>query len=181
MISAGLRPPSQISFHESFRFDGEDYYSIVDLPIRVTNSIPEDTELAGSQVRPRCDLRNNPLIPFEDRNAAIRVPSSQPYLGDSSNGSGGGGGSDTSNDSASSGNDVNNDSNDDTNTDSGNGNDSNDNDGVGGGNGGVLDPGRPGAGTLQPDSFEEGVAASVQLLSPLCLLSLVGCTILLSW
>jgi hypothetical protein len=72
---------SQISFHEAFRINGTEFYTITDLPIRVTNSIPEDTELAGSQVRPRCGLRNNPLLPFQDRDISIRPPPSQPYSG----------------------------------------------------------------------------------------------------
>lgn len=71
----------QISFHEAFRINGTDFYTITDLSIRVTNSIPETTDLAGSQVRPRCGLRNNPLIPFATRDASIRAPPSQPYTG----------------------------------------------------------------------------------------------------
>ena len=156
----------------------------MDLPIRVTNSIPEDTRLAGSRVRSRCDLRNNPLIPFEERNAAIRAPASQPYLGDSFNGSngGGGGGQTNNNGGGGSGNDVNNDSNDGANSGSGNViNNDNNNGATNGGNRGVLDPGAVGSGSLGPDPFQGGAAASVQVLSLSCVLSLVSCTVWLSW
>lgn len=136
----------QISFHESFRIDGTDYYTIVDLPIRVTNSIPEDTELAGSQVRPRCDLRNNPLIPFNERNEAIRAPPSQPYLGGDFDGSNQGSNS------------------------NGNSNDS----GNGGSDGGVLDPGSPGSGSLGVDPLkDEGSAKSTHRSSFLSLGSML--------
>lgn len=104
----------------------------------MTNSIPEDTELAGSQIRPRCDLRNNPLLPFEDRNEAIRAPPSQPYLGDSFDGNNAGGNA--------------------------NGNGDGDGDL---GNSGVLDPGAPGSGSLGGvNSFgQEGSANSVYVMS----------------
>lgn len=150
-LDGTARGPYNISFHEAFRLDGEDFYTIVDLPIRVTNSIPEDTELAGSQVRPRCDLRNNPLIPFDDRNRAIKAPASQPYLGDSFDGSNeGDGGS------------------------SNNGHGGNGNDGSNNGGNGVLDPGAPGSGSLGSDPFSGG-AISLNSRSFPFVAALVSC------
>ncbi|KAH6697377.1 hypothetical protein F5X68DRAFT_4234 [Plectosphaerella plurivora] len=49
-----------ISIRQNFRLNDEDHYTIFDLPIMVTNSIPE----SGS--RPSCDELNNPLISYED-------------------------------------------------------------------------------------------------------------------
>ncbi|TVY91386.1 hypothetical protein LAWI1_G004673 [Lachnellula willkommii] len=46
----------QISIRQNFRLNGTDQYTIFDLPIHVTNSIPEEG------IRPSCDALNNPLI-----------------------------------------------------------------------------------------------------------------------
>ncbi|KAK4105538.1 WD40 repeat-like protein [Parathielavia hyrcaniae] len=50
-------PPSlQVSIRQSFRLNGQDYYTVFDLPISVTNSIP------ASDGRPSCDALDNPLL-----------------------------------------------------------------------------------------------------------------------
>ncbi|CAG8089490.1 unnamed protein product [Penicillium nalgiovense] len=45
-----------ISMHQSFRWNGTDYYTVFDLPISVTNSIPENDD------RIDCDLLENKLL-----------------------------------------------------------------------------------------------------------------------
>ncbi|KAF6803411.1 hypothetical protein CPLU01_00703 [Colletotrichum plurivorum] len=45
-----------ISIRQNFRLNGEDHYTIFDVPISVTNSIPE------KDGRPSCDALNNPLL-----------------------------------------------------------------------------------------------------------------------
>ncbi|PQE27439.1 short-chain dehydrogenase protein [Rutstroemia sp. NJR-2017a BVV2] len=47
-----------ISIRQNFRLNGTDKYTIFDLPIQVTNSIPEQSD------RPSCDSLNNELIPW---------------------------------------------------------------------------------------------------------------------
>jgi hypothetical protein len=65
--------------HQSFRLNGSDYYTIFDLPIQVTNSIPD------SGMRPTCDSLNNKLLPANQTNATgpptilpYSVPKNQP-------------------------------------------------------------------------------------------------------
>jgi len=48
-----------ISIRQNFRLNGSDAYTIFDLPIKVTNSIPEESN------RPSCDVLNNPLLSQE--------------------------------------------------------------------------------------------------------------------
>ncbi len=49
-----------VSIRQSFRLNGKDHYTIFDLPISVTNSIPE------SENRTSCDALNNPLLTPEE-------------------------------------------------------------------------------------------------------------------
>ncbi|KIX02144.1 uncharacterized protein Z518_08083 [Rhinocladiella mackenziei CBS 650.93] len=70
-----------VSIHQSFRINGTGYYTIFNLPIEVTNSIPNDTQLSASKTRPLCALRNNPLQNQTSQDASASTPSSQPYLG----------------------------------------------------------------------------------------------------
>ncbi|KAK3300427.1 uncharacterized protein B0H64DRAFT_369684 [Chaetomium fimeti] len=49
-----------VSIRQSFRLNGEDYYTVFDLPIAVTNSIP------ASDNRPSCAALNNPLLSPEE-------------------------------------------------------------------------------------------------------------------
>ncbi|KAL5614615.1 hypothetical protein BROUX41_004714 [Berkeleyomyces rouxiae] len=46
-----------ISIHQNFRLNNQDHYTVFDLPISVTNSIPENP------MRPFCDAINNALLP----------------------------------------------------------------------------------------------------------------------
>lgn len=50
----------QISIRQYFRLNGKDHYTVFDLPISVTNSIPADPS------RPSCDSINNPLLPPDE-------------------------------------------------------------------------------------------------------------------
>ncbi|WZH40014.1 Wd40 repeat protein [Fusarium acuminatum] len=49
-----------ISIRQNFRLNGDDYYTIFDVPISVTNSIPEDDD------RPSCDELSNELLSPEE-------------------------------------------------------------------------------------------------------------------
>lgn len=53
----------QISIRQNFRLNGEDHYTIFDVPISVTNKI----EFTGGN--PPCDSVNNPLLTPEEINA----------------------------------------------------------------------------------------------------------------
>ncbi|KIW65544.1 hypothetical protein PV04_07798 [Phialophora macrospora] len=70
-----------ISIHQSFRINGTGYYTIFNLPIQVTNSIPQLTQLASIGTRPLCSLRQNPLQNQTAQDASTSSPESQPYLG----------------------------------------------------------------------------------------------------
>ncbi|KAK4031663.1 hypothetical protein C8A01DRAFT_21160 [Parachaetomium inaequale] len=49
-----------VSIRQSFRLNGTDHYTIFDLPISVTNSIP------ASENRPSCDSLSNPMLTPEE-------------------------------------------------------------------------------------------------------------------
>lgn len=49
----------QVSIHQNFRLNGTEQYTIFDLPIQVTNSIPEGAN------RSSCDSLDNPLLSEE--------------------------------------------------------------------------------------------------------------------
>ncbi|RBR20806.1 uncharacterized protein FIESC28_05159 [Fusarium coffeatum] len=49
-----------ISIRQRFRYQGDDYYTIFDVPISVNNSIPESDD------RPSCDQLSNELLSPED-------------------------------------------------------------------------------------------------------------------
>jgi len=53
-----------ISIRQSFRLNGEDHYTIFDLPISVTNSIPANDK------RPSCDALNNPMLTPDEIHAS---------------------------------------------------------------------------------------------------------------
>ena len=65
--------------HQSFRLNGTNYYTIFDLPIEVTNTIPEIS--ADGPLRPACYLRNNPLLSPAQQNSSTTSLPYQPYLG----------------------------------------------------------------------------------------------------
>jgi hypothetical protein len=52
----------QISIRQNFRLNGEDHYTIFDVPISVTNKINTDV------TRPSCDSLNNPMLTPEQIN-----------------------------------------------------------------------------------------------------------------
>jgi hypothetical protein len=81
---------NQISIHQSFRLNGTQYYTIFDLPIEVTNSIPRDTQQSSSKARPFCTLRNNPLLSPAQTNSSVTTLPYQPYLGGNASVSGSG-------------------------------------------------------------------------------------------
>ncbi len=71
----------QISIHQQFRINGTAYSTIFNLPIQVTNSIPQLTQLATIGTRPLCSLRQNPLQNQTAQMASVYNPAFQPYLG----------------------------------------------------------------------------------------------------
>jgi hypothetical protein len=58
---------AQISIRQNFRLNGKDYYTIFDLPISVTNSIPKNDS------RPSCDALNNPMLTPEEIRASANT------------------------------------------------------------------------------------------------------------
>ncbi|OAP63234.1 hypothetical protein AYL99_02461 [Fonsecaea erecta] len=79
--ASSIRGSYNVSIHQSFRINGTGYYTIFNLPIQVTNSIPNATQLATSGTRPTCVLRQNSLQNQTSQDASVSPPSSQPYLG----------------------------------------------------------------------------------------------------
>jgi hypothetical protein len=76
-----------ISIHQSYRLNNSDYYTIFDLPINVSNSIPLNTS-AGQQAGPvssggrvSCDALENPLLDYDAMMKSTKTPATQPYLG----------------------------------------------------------------------------------------------------
>lgn len=51
---------TQISIRQNFRYNGDDHYTIFDVPISVNNSIPEDSG------RPSCDELSNEILSPEE-------------------------------------------------------------------------------------------------------------------
>jgi hypothetical protein len=49
--SGSDRGDYNISMHQSFRWNGTDYYTVFDLPIAITNSIPKSSALSESTAR----------------------------------------------------------------------------------------------------------------------------------
>ncbi|KAF4975903.1 hypothetical protein FZEAL_7376 [Fusarium zealandicum] len=49
-----------ISIRQNFRLNGDNHYTIFDVPISVTNSIGEDDD------RPSCDALSNKIIPYQE-------------------------------------------------------------------------------------------------------------------
>ncbi|KAJ5148671.1 hypothetical protein N7448_000249 [Penicillium atrosanguineum] len=87
--SGSDRGDYNISMHQSFRWNGTDYYTVFDLPIAVTNSIPKSSERVG------CALLENKLLRESAIDESFDTLPGQPWV-DSGVG--------TSSDSSSSGN-----------------------------------------------------------------------------
>ncbi|KAH0848402.1 hypothetical protein AYO21_05097 [Fonsecaea monophora] len=79
--ASSARGSYNVSIHQSFRLNGTAYYTIFNLPIQVTNSIPNTTHLASRGTRPSCALRENVLQNQTSQDASVSLPPSQPYLG----------------------------------------------------------------------------------------------------
>lgn len=62
--AGSARGAYNISIRQNFRLNNVNHYTVFDLPISVTNSIPVDI------LRPSCDSVNNPLLPPEQIDAA---------------------------------------------------------------------------------------------------------------
>lgn len=71
-----------ISIRQNFRLNGTDEYTIFDLPIQVTNSIPAESN------RPSCDALNNPLLSEEALNASANAFTRIPGTGIETDGNG---------------------------------------------------------------------------------------------
>ncbi|KAJ5165044.1 Mannosyltransferase 1 CMT1 [Penicillium coprophilum] len=63
-----------ISMHQSFRWNGTDYYTVFDLPISVTNSIPKDDD------RVDCDLLENKLLSAAEIGESSDTLPGQPWV-----------------------------------------------------------------------------------------------------
>ncbi|KAJ5089195.1 hypothetical protein N7532_007879 [Penicillium argentinense] len=63
-----------VSMHQSFRWNGTDYYTVFDLPIAVTNSIPESSERMDCAA-----LENELLTATEVKDSSDTLPS-QPWV-----------------------------------------------------------------------------------------------------
>ncbi|KIW83885.1 hypothetical protein Z517_03131 [Fonsecaea pedrosoi CBS 271.37] len=79
--ASSARGSYNVSIHQSFRLNGTAYYTIFNLPIQVTNSIPNTTQLTSRGTRPSCALRENVLQNQTSQDASVSLPPSQPYLG----------------------------------------------------------------------------------------------------
>lgn len=93
----------QISVHQSFLWNGTDYYTIFDLPISTTNSIPLSPAFSSSApgsttasniatARPGCAALNNPLLSAASLAQSVDAPTVQPWIGGGGVGAGGGSG-----------------------------------------------------------------------------------------
>ncbi|KAL2220369.1 hypothetical protein M432DRAFT_589687 [Thermoascus aurantiacus ATCC 26904] len=74
--SNSARGDYNISIHQSFRWNGTEYYTVFDLPVSVTNSIPESDD------RVECPLLENVLLPPDVVAESVDTLPAQPFLGD---------------------------------------------------------------------------------------------------
>jgi hypothetical protein len=82
-----------ISIHQSYRLNGTNYYTIFDLPINVSNSIPlnASSQQNGNNPAPgprdanggrsSCSSLDNPLLDYNKMMQGTKIPSTQPYIG----------------------------------------------------------------------------------------------------
>lgn len=73
--SGSARGAYNISMHQSFRWNGTDYYTVFDLPISVTNSISESSE------RVDCALLENKLLSVAEVEKSSDTLPGQPWVG----------------------------------------------------------------------------------------------------
>lgn len=74
--SNSARGDYNISIHQSFRWNGTEYYTVFDLPVSVTNSIPESDDCV------ECPLLENVLLPPDVVAESVDTLPAQPFLGD---------------------------------------------------------------------------------------------------
>lgn len=84
-----------ISIHQSYRLNGSDYYTIFDLPINVSNSIPLNVTVqnntnpapgplvndSGKTERVSCGVLENKLLDYNSMINGTKTPQTQPYIG----------------------------------------------------------------------------------------------------
>ncbi|GAD92046.1 conserved hypothetical protein [Paecilomyces variotii No. 5] len=68
-----------VSIHQSFRLNGTEFYTVFDLPISVTNEIPEKSNGGGERVE--CPFLENVLLPPEEIERGTDALPAQPFLG----------------------------------------------------------------------------------------------------
>ncbi|RWQ91960.1 hypothetical protein C8Q69DRAFT_448043 [Paecilomyces variotii] len=73
--TTSARGEYNISIHQSFRLNGSEFYTVFDLPISVTDDIPERAE------RVECPFLENILLPPEEIRAGTDTLPTQPFLG----------------------------------------------------------------------------------------------------
>jgi hypothetical protein len=90
-IGATARGDYNISIHQNFRLNGNDHYSIFNLPISVTNSIsqfpaanqlltkPPPGPLNANGGRMNCDRISNPLMDISQLIESVNNPPGQPF------------------------------------------------------------------------------------------------------
>lgn len=72
--SSSDRGEYNVSMHQSFRWNGTDYYTVFDLPISVTNSIPADS------ARVDCALLENKLLSVAEVEKSSDALPGQPWV-----------------------------------------------------------------------------------------------------
>lgn len=90
-LESTARGDYNISIHQNFRLNGNNHYTIFNLPISVTNSIqqfpganqlltkPPPGPLNANGGRVSCDSISNPLLSFSSLVQSVNNPSGQPY------------------------------------------------------------------------------------------------------
>ncbi len=90
---SNARGEYNISIHQNFGLNGTNYYTIFDLPISVTNDIPQEPSSQADSNTPNpgpagpngsriaCVMLENPLQPYTEQVDSQHTPAKQPYLG----------------------------------------------------------------------------------------------------
>ncbi|KAJ4346959.1 uncharacterized protein N0V89_010892 [Didymosphaeria variabile] len=90
-IGTTARGEYNISIHQNFRLNGNDFYSVFNLPISVTNSIsqfpgakqlltkPPPGPLGANGGRMSCDMISNPIMNFTALVNSVNNPPGQPF------------------------------------------------------------------------------------------------------
>jgi hypothetical protein len=165
------RGPYNVSIHQTFRLNGTDFYTMFDLPIQVTNSIPEKSSFGADSDekvdRPLCAARNNRLLSPEVQSSSTTPIDVAPWIGDggdvqgtnSPGGNNGNGGENNGNGG---------DNNGSRGDNNGNGGDNNGSGGDDNGNGGAGDGGSSGGGGTSPGGNGNNGGNSGDLTPSIC-------------